>query len=483
MHDFANGAGNARGLKGTTEQMTCLNHGDTAMVKCFVAMGFGEKTAFYLGKKKTRTLDLDKTYENIIKPAVLAAGLECSRADEIQHSTMIDKPMYEHLLSADVVVADISTSNANAIYELGVRHALRPRTTIVMAEKDFAFPFDIARLNILRYEHLGKDIGASEAKRVSKELTERLNSVLTTLEIDSPVFLFLPQLQSERGVAQRQRTTMDLRNLAITGKVMNWLNLGGRSWERSELEVGMAVAPTAQPPGPSLAELRREFEKAKAAATTPQAWRDVVVRLESWRELEPDDPFVVQQLALATYKSEYPDKIAALAKASEILELLQPRVSSDAETVGLWGAVHKRLWDARQLRTDLEEAISSYQRGFVLKHDYYNGINLAFLLDVRANSSTGEEAIVDRLLAARARREVLAICDEELREADEHDAKHTPSELYWLRATRAEALFGLGRCEEAGREFQAAKETTPPPAGWMVESTEEQLKKLETLFS
>src|SRR4051794_10112814 len=165
------------------------------MTTCFVAMGFGEKTAFYGGKKKQRTLNLDKTYENIIKPAVLAAGFECVRADEILHSTVIDKPMYEQLLQADIVVADLSTSNANAIYELGVRHALRPRTTIVMAEKEFTFPFDVARLNILRYEHLGPDIGASEARRVSEELRKRLVAIAAQDEVDSPVFLFLPQLQ------------------------------------------------------------------------------------------------------------------------------------------------------------------------------------------------------------------------------------------------------------------------------------------------
>jgi hypothetical protein len=39
---------------------------------------------------------------------------------------LIDVPMYEQLLEADVVATDLSTSNRNAIYELGVRHALRP---------------------------------------------------------------------------------------------------------------------------------------------------------------------------------------------------------------------------------------------------------------------------------------------------------------------------------------------------------------------
>jgi hypothetical protein len=99
---------------------------------CFVIMGFGEKTDFQSNPQ--RVLNLDKTYNNIIKPVVEEAGLACIRADEIIHSTVIDKPMYDNLLSADIVIADLSTSNANAIYELGVRHALRPRTTVVMAE-------------------------------------------------------------------------------------------------------------------------------------------------------------------------------------------------------------------------------------------------------------------------------------------------------------------------------------------------------------
>ena len=84
---------------------------------CFVVMGFGKKTDFQQGK----TYDLDKTYRIIIKKAVEEAGLECIRADDIIHAGVIDEPMYKLLLCADVVVADLSTSNANAIYELGMR--------------------------------------------------------------------------------------------------------------------------------------------------------------------------------------------------------------------------------------------------------------------------------------------------------------------------------------------------------------------------
>ncbi len=76
---------------------------------CFVVMGFGKKTDFETG----RVLDLDKSYKNMIKPAVEATGLQCIRADEIVHSGLIDVPMYEQLLKADVVVADLSTSFKN----------------------------------------------------------------------------------------------------------------------------------------------------------------------------------------------------------------------------------------------------------------------------------------------------------------------------------------------------------------------------------
>ena len=57
------------------------------------------------------------------------------RADEIVHAGNIDSPMYRRFMKADVVVADISTYDPNAFYELGVRHALRPYGTIIIAEE------------------------------------------------------------------------------------------------------------------------------------------------------------------------------------------------------------------------------------------------------------------------------------------------------------------------------------------------------------
>src|SRR6201986_963875 len=161
---------------------------------CFVVMGFGTKTDYPNG----RTLDLDKSYHNLIKPAFEAAGLKCIRADEITHSVSIDEKMYQQLMEADLVVADLSTSNSNAFYELGVRHALRPYTTIIIADNKLQYPFDVNHIAIRQYEHLGTDIGYSEVMRFQKILRDAIQEILSRNpepEHDSPVYQFIRGLR------------------------------------------------------------------------------------------------------------------------------------------------------------------------------------------------------------------------------------------------------------------------------------------------
>lgn len=416
---------------------------------CFVVMGFGEKTDYQSSPQ--RVLNLNRTFEDIIEPAVTAAGLECIRADRIIHSTVIDKPMYEHLLQSDLVIADLSTSNANAIYELGVRHALRPHTTIVIAEDRFAFPFDLNHLAILKYEHLGKGIEYNEVRRMQGELQKRITTIMAKGETDSPVFLFLPHLAAD--------------------------SRGGQ------------VPPPASTEPPrddkSLAELLDLFRDTKQRAKEAVDWLMVLAVLTRLRNLQPTDSYLVQQQALATYKSKSPDAVTSLRNARTVLSELKPDTSSDAETVGLWGAIHKRLWEVTQDARDLNTAIRSYARGYFIKDDYYNGINFAYLLNVRAAHSSGDDAIADRVQARRIRREVLELCDRAL--ATEGLASAPPlgradqESVFWLYATKVEALFGLGRQNDASAFREAIVNHAPPPAGWMVESMDGQLSSLSAL--
>jgi tetratricopeptide (TPR) repeat protein len=128
-------------------------------------------------------------------------------------------------------------------------------------------------------------------------------------------------------------------------------------------------------------------------------------------KLRPNDSFVLQQLALSTYKSKQPSILESLKNAREILKKLKPESTNNPETLGLWGAVHKRMWDEYRNLQFLDESISAYERGFYLKQDNYNGINLSFLLNVRAVETllTGkkDDAIADFVVANRIRKEVV----------------------------------------------------------------------------
>ena len=302
---------------------------------CFVVMGFGKKVDAATG----RTLDLDSSYKNIIKRAVEAAGLECVRADEVIHAGIIDLPMYELLLDADVVVADLSTSNANAIYELGIRHALRPNTTVVIAESEFKFPFDIGHLLVRTYKHLGEDIGFSEVQRMCGELETALRRLVDEPAIDSPVYTFLHDLrQPTRGAPQTMTGTAAAAAAAADGA-----------------SVSPAEAQT-------VAELREMFLDARVA----EAWGLALKYLNKLLARMPRDTYLLQQKAFATYMGKQPDKRTALLEARTLLQdELKPDTTTDPETLGLWGAVHKRLFEIDADPALLEAAIRAYAKGFI----------------------------------------------------------------------------------------------------------------------
>ena len=101
--------------------------------------------------------------------------------------------------STDLVVADLSTANLlNAIFELGVRHALKPRGTIIIAESKFTIPFDANHIVVRHYEHLGPDIGFDEAMRMQKVLTDLINALKGKEDVDSPVYTVILDLEGPR---------------------------------------------------------------------------------------------------------------------------------------------------------------------------------------------------------------------------------------------------------------------------------------------
>ena len=228
---------------------------------CFVIMGFGKKK----DPITDRTIDLDKTYQAIIRPAVTACNLECVRADEITETGIIDRSMYALLYRADVVIADVSTFNPNAIYELGVRHTLKKYSTIIIKEGKGNIPFDFSHNRILSYEHLGNDISASEAKRCREELEKIISEIIKTPRTDSPLYIYIP------GTTQPVISEKDLAEI-----------IG----EQKEKEKSIYM----------MTDLAKKYKNENKFQEAAEIWGNLSQKVEN-------EIYFIQQQALCTYKS------------------------------------------------------------------------------------------------------------------------------------------------------------------------------------
>ena len=441
--------------------------------RCFVVMGFGIKTDFATGRK----LDLNKSYRLLIKPVVESKGLVCIRADEIQHAGLIDSPMYRELMMADVVVADLSTANVNAFYELGVRHALRPRTTIVVSEDKMAYPFDVNHISITSYTHLGNAIDFDEVERFRKVLGDKLDAVLKVEEPDSPVYTYLdlipPALQEQIKKAKR-KIREDPAEIATNSNNETLSQIAEKAEELLSQNNFKAA--------------KKLFNEAVQLGRSNNEDNRVVA-----------DAYLVQRLALATYKAGQPDPVFALNDGLRLLGELDLAHTNDPETVALAGAIEKRLYEANQGESHLSAAILYYQRGYYLLNNRYNGINLAFMLDYRAQSSLctdKDERIADIVNARRTRREVLVMCDRDWKMLKARQDKLKESlrgkqhlntleeaanreQMFWVLINRAEAYFGLDNMAGYKKALVEAKKLEHED--WMMESLKEQIKKLQKM--
>lgn len=147
-------------------------------------MPFGEKS-----DESGRTIDFDNVYDNIIKPAIDDANFEPIRADEERVGGIIHKPMFERLMLCDYAIADLTTANANVFYELGVRHGVRPHSTVPVVGSGTRLPFDVSPLRAVPYDV--NEYGAPEKPdHDRKKLRERLEACRDPSD-DSPLYQLL----------------------------------------------------------------------------------------------------------------------------------------------------------------------------------------------------------------------------------------------------------------------------------------------------
>ncbi len=161
--------------------------------------------------------------------------------------------------------------------------------------------------------------------------------------------------------------------------------------------------------------------------------------------LHPGDTFLRQRLVLVTYKSCLPDSVNALLKADMLLAVLKPEESTDPETLGLAGSIHKKLFEETGGDSFLEEAVWFYERGFSVCKSYYNGINLAYLFLLKAIAAQSKsEAQVYFEKVINANESVISICIKLIISPD----FNTRIDREYVYQTLAQAYLGLDQNHE-----------------------------------
>jgi hypothetical protein len=368
-------------------------------MRAFVVRGFGEQVG----------VDFDWVHEQLIAPALTSVGLDGGTTGVIVEAGNIRDDVIHELVMADVVVADVSIHNANVFYELGIRHAVRNRATVLIRARIDDVPFDLKGERYLSYDH------SAPAESVPR-LVQMLQETLANERVDSPVFQYVP------GLATGDRTALlgvprDLTEEIGQAREEGW-------WGDLRLIAEEVVG------------LRFEEAALRAVAQACVDVGDDVGAKDAWERI----------------RAAHPDDFQTNRALSDIYRRLGNLVSSDqaieralsgaglstrdrAELYALRASNSKRRWaqhwreHEQSSRTrvairsrELESSLQSYRRGFDedLNH-WYPGLNALALGKITIE------------LAKRDTRSWQTRFDSD--EEAEHQLRRLESEVAWLTST------------------------------------------------
>ena len=335
---------------------------------CFVLMPFGKKP-----DTSGRLVDFDAVYGDLIAPAIADAGMEPLRADEEMTGGIIHKPMFERLILCEYAVADLTTANANVFYELGVRHAVRQWSTVLLfAEGGGQLPFDVAPLRAMPY-HLGADGKPSTVPLEQQLLTERLLGARKA-STDSPIYELVedfPDIDRTKTDVFRNRVhysqQMKARLAAARAAGADALRaVEGEFGKIADVESGVVI------------DLFLSYRAVKA-------WEAMIELVEKMASPLAATVLVQEQLGLTLNRAGRGEEAERV-----LLQLLEKRGPS-SETYGILGRVYKDRWEAALKAGQsflaqglLDEAIDAYLKGFEADwRDAYPGINAVTLMELK----------------------------------------------------------------------------------------------------
>ncbi|CAN5886956.1 hypothetical protein BH23GEM7_BH23GEM7_32960 [soil metagenome] len=334
---------------------------------CFVLMPFGRKP-----DTTGATVDFDAVYRDVIAPAIRESGLEPIRADEEMTGGIIHKPMFERLILCEYAVADLTTANANVFYELGVRHAVRPQSTVMIFAENTRLPFDVSLLRALPYTLTAE--GTPDKVEATKEaLARRLREAKESPAKDSPIF----QLVEDFPDVDHTKTDVFRDRVQYSRPMKERLADARGQGIEAVRQIERELEPIAEQEAGVVIDLFLSYRAVKG-------WGEMVALAEKMSPPLAATVMVQEQLALALNRAGQGEKAERV-----LLELIERRGPS-SETYGILGRVYKDRWEAArqagqnlQARGVLKKAIEAYSKGFETDwRDAYPGVNAVTLMEI-----------------------------------------------------------------------------------------------------
>lgn len=429
---------------------------------CFVDMPFGKKT----DPKSGVEIDFDRVYEAAIAPAIRDAGLTSIRGDREESGGIIHKAMFARLLLSEFVIADLTTANANVFYELGVRHAARPYTTIPIFATIGSLPFDVSLVRAIPYSLTKGALTTEGAEALRAALGERIRRALEgPVAKDSPLFQLFEEFPGITISHELSDIFMD--RIEVSQEFQQQLDFALESEPLSEAVRRLEAVERGL--GDPHAVDHEILMKIFLTYRNVSAWSTMIALYGRFPATLQNAVIARQQLALALNRRNEPgDRDRALRILEELLE----QGSESAETYGILGRVYKDQYKEADAANDpctlayLDDAIVAYTRGFECEPaDYYPGVNAITLLIQKAGRASAEDEAA--VAQEEAERLIPLVSFAVARRGG------ASSSDYWDLA----AVFELA---VIGRDYQSATSMLPrvlraAEEGWMASTTADNL--------
>jgi hypothetical protein len=358
---------------------------------CFVLMPFGQKP-----DSGGALIDFDAVYRELIGPSIEQAEMQPLRADEEMTGGIIHKPMFERLILCEYAIADLTTANANVFYELGLRHAVRPSSTVLLFAQGSRLPFDVGLLRGLPYKLSSAGV-PTDGESARRSLHQRLVEARQA-NTDSPVF----QLVDWIGGPEIDHVKTDV----FRDRVAYSEQMKDRLKRARNEGTATAVSTVEQELG-TIADVESGvvidlFLSYRAV----RAWSEMIALVGKMSAPLAVAVMVQEQLALALNRNGDGER------AEHVLRDLLHRRGPSSETYGLLGRVYKDRWDAAVKNADeilapalLENAIDAYLHGFETDwRDAYPGVNAVTLMELRDPPDPRREQLIPVVTYAAERR-------------------------------------------------------------------------------